>query len=78
MHGVHDVIFHYNSVWDDKEDPIMNDKILEGVGRPMIPTLKIRDWIHEFVVNNVNLGLMERVSYFMLDVLGMYIKFHAQ
>jgi hypothetical protein len=40
-------------VWDDKEDPTMNDKILEGVGRPRILIPKIRDWIHEFVVNNV-------------------------
>ena len=40
-------------VWDDKEDPTMNDEILEGVGRPRILTPKIRDWIHEFVVNNV-------------------------
>jgi hypothetical protein len=40
-------------VWDDKEDPTMNDEILEGVGRSRILTPKIRDWIHEFVVNNV-------------------------
>ena len=31
----------------------MNDEILEGVVRPKILTPKIRDWIHEFVVNNV-------------------------
>jgi hypothetical protein len=30
-------------VWDDKEDPTMNDEILEGVGRPKIRTPKIRD-----------------------------------
>jgi hypothetical protein len=42
-------------VWDDKEDPTMNDEILEGVGRPRILTPKIRDWIHKFVVNNVAL-----------------------
>ena len=40
-------------IWDDKEDPIMNDKILEGIGRPKILIPKIRNWIHEFVVNNV-------------------------
>ena len=40
-------------IWDDKEDPTMNDEILEGVGRPKILTSKIHDWIHEFVVNNV-------------------------
>ena len=31
----------------------MNDEIFKGLGQPMILTLKIRDWIHEFVVNNV-------------------------
>ena len=30
-------------VWDDKEDPTMNDEILEGVGRLRILTPKIRD-----------------------------------
>ena len=30
-------------VWDDKDDPTMNDEILEGVGRPKILTPKIRD-----------------------------------
>ena len=34
-------------VQDNKEDPTMNNKILEGVGRPRILTL---EWIHEFVV----------------------------
>ena len=40
-------------IWDDKDDPTMNDEILEGVGRQMTLTPKIREWIHEFVVNNV-------------------------
>ena len=40
-------------VWDDKEDPTINDEILEGVGRPRILTPRIRNWIHEFVMNNV-------------------------
>lgn len=42
-------------VWDDKEGPIMNDEILEGVGRPRILTPMIRDWIYEFMVNNMAL-----------------------
>lgn len=34
-------------VWDDMEDPIMNDEILEGVGRPKILTheLQLDTWI---------------------------------
>jgi len=40
-------------VCDDKDDPTMNDEILKGVGRLKILTPKIRDWLHEFVVNNV-------------------------
>ena len=39
--------------WDDKEDPTMNDEILEGIQRPKILTPELHDWIHEFVVNNV-------------------------
>ena len=42
-----------HKIWDDKDDITMNDKILEGVGRPRILTPKIRDWIHKFVLNNV-------------------------
>ena len=49
-------------VWDDKEDPTMNDEILECLGRPMTLTPNIRDWIHEFVVNNV--ASLKRISYF--------------
>jgi len=39
-------------VWDDKEDPTMNDEITEGSGRPKTLSADIRHWIHEFVLNN--------------------------
>jgi hypothetical protein len=39
-------------VWDDKEDPIINDEIVEGKGRRQTMTAKLRHWIHEFVLNN--------------------------
>ncbi len=39
-------------IYDDKEDPAINDEILEGVGRPKILTPKLCNWIHEFVGNN--------------------------
>jgi hypothetical protein len=39
-------------VWDDKEEPCMYDKIVQGGGwrRPMSD--RFRDWIHEFVIAN--------------------------
>jgi hypothetical protein len=39
-------------VWDDKEDPTMNDEVVEGKGRQRTLTAKLRRWIHEFVLNN--------------------------
>lgn len=39
-------------VWDDKEDPSMYDEILEGGGRARHLPSDLRQWIHEFVVNN--------------------------
>ena len=39
-------------VWDDKEDPTMNDEILEGKGRKRTLTAELRGWIHSFVLNN--------------------------
>ena len=39
-------------VWDDKEDPSMYDEILEGGARARHLPPNLRQWIHEFVVNN--------------------------
>ncbi len=41
-------------VWDDKEDPTMYDEILEGSGRVRHLSFELRQWIHEFVVNNAS------------------------
>jgi hypothetical protein len=39
-------------VWDDKEDPIMNDEIVQGGGLQRTLGEDERVWTHEFVVNN--------------------------
>jgi hypothetical protein len=39
-------------LWDDKEDPTMNDEVLEGKGRQQTLTPSLRQWVHEFVVIN--------------------------
>jgi hypothetical protein len=39
-------------VWDDKEDPIMNDEIVQGGGLQRTLGEDERVWAHEFVVNN--------------------------
>lgn len=39
-------------VWDDKEDPMMNDEIIEGNGQTRILSADIRHWIHKFILNN--------------------------
>lgn len=42
-------------IWDDMEDPRMYDEILEGNGRRRILTHELRQWIHEFVLNNADI-----------------------
>jgi hypothetical protein len=42
-------------VWDDKEDPTMNDEILEEKGQRRTLTTELRLWLHEFVLNNAEL-----------------------
>jgi hypothetical protein len=39
-------------VWDDKEEQIMNDQVVQGSGwrRPM--SEELRDWVYNFVINN--------------------------
>ena len=37
---------------NDKEDPSMNDEVLEGNGLAPHLSFELRQWIHEFVVNN--------------------------
>ena len=39
-------------VWDDKEEPSMNDEVLQGKGRRRMLSLELQQWIHEFVINN--------------------------
>jgi hypothetical protein len=39
-------------LWDDKEDPTMNNEILEGKGQQRTLTPDLRQWVHEFVVTN--------------------------
>jgi hypothetical protein len=39
-------------VWDNKEDPIMNDEIFQGGGLQRTLGEDERVWAHEFVVNN--------------------------
>jgi hypothetical protein len=39
-------------VWDDKEDPVMNDEVIEGKGRPRSLTSELWQWVHEFVLTN--------------------------
>ena len=38
--------YMHTTVWDDKEDPTMNNEIHEGVGRLRILTLELHRWIH--------------------------------
>ena len=42
-------------VWDDEEDPRMNDEFLEGKGRWRILTVELEQWIHDFVLNNAEI-----------------------
>ena len=39
-------------VWDDKEEPAMNSKVMEGNGQHRLLADELRQWIHEFVMNN--------------------------
>ena len=39
-------------VWDSKEDPMMLDEIVEGKGRLRKLSSQLRQWMHEFVLNN--------------------------
>ena len=42
-------------VWDDKEEPSMNDEVLQGKGRRRILSPELQQWIHEFVLNNAEI-----------------------
>ena len=41
-------------VWDSKEDPVMLDEIVEGKGRPRKLSGQLRQWMHEFVLDNAS------------------------
>ena len=42
-------------VWDDKEDPSMNDEILEGKGKPQMLSNQLRQWLYDFVCDNAEI-----------------------
>jgi hypothetical protein len=42
-------------VWDNKEEPQMNDKMFEGNGQPQIMIAYLRGMAHSFVSQNVEL-----------------------
>jgi hypothetical protein len=39
-------------VWDEKEESIMIDEIVQGNGWPRDMTMELRSWVHEFVISN--------------------------
>ena len=39
-------------VWDSKEDPFMTDETVEGKGRPRKLSKQLRNWVHNFVIEN--------------------------
>jgi len=39
-------------VWDDKEEPSIVDKILDGKGKPKLLSEEFRTTMHEFVLDN--------------------------
>lgn len=40
-------------VWDDTDESNINDKLLEIKGIQRILTIDLQDWIHKFVINNI-------------------------
>ena len=42
-------------VWDDKEEPSTNDEVLQGKGRRRVLSPELQQWIHEFVLNNIEI-----------------------
>lgn len=41
-------------VWDNKEDPTVNDEIVEGNGQQQALTVELRKQIHKIVLNNAD------------------------
>jgi hypothetical protein len=41
-------------VWDDKQDPTMHNKVLEGNGHPHRMSVTIKWWTHTFVLHNTS------------------------
>jgi hypothetical protein len=39
-------------VWDEKEESIMNNEIVQGNGWPRDMTTDLRSWAHDFVISN--------------------------
>jgi hypothetical protein len=51
-------------VWDDKDDPNMITKMLEGNGRLQIVIANLRNMAHSFVLQNVELMTLWHKYYF--------------
>lgn len=61
-------------MWDDKEDPIMHDEILEGNGHLCRLSADLKAWSHTFVLHNaVALGPWCEWNYYSYDPTVMFI-----
>jgi hypothetical protein len=49
---VQDVKSTRRKVWDDKEEPIIHDEILEGNGHSSRLSADFKSWAHTFVLHN--------------------------
>jgi hypothetical protein len=41
-------------VWEDKEEPTMNDEVLEGNGHPRRRSANLKNWAHTFILHNAS------------------------
>lgn len=42
----------FRHVWDDKEEQIMNDKVIQRSGWWQLMLVELRDWVYNFIINN--------------------------
>jgi hypothetical protein len=53
LHGIHSRgESTRRRVWDEKEEPIMHDEIIEGNGHPHKLSANLLGWAHTFVLHN--------------------------
>jgi hypothetical protein len=43
-------------MWDDKEEPTMNDEVFEGNGRPCKLSANLKNWAHTFIFHNASIA----------------------